>query len=113
MTDQSIFRKKLRLLAIGVPAMLAVAGLVACSNASMTETFNYGSSARVTCYSGNLMTVDDFSTGRVETESSSDGWHYVSTTTGRLFHASGACYIDYGQARPTNFKPVLPPVAQP
>lgn len=106
-----IMRDRIMNGALVVGAVIGI-GLTACSKASMTETFNYGSSARVTCYSGNLLTVDDFSTGRVEAESQSDGWHFISATTGRLLHASGACYIDYGVTKPADFKAVLPPVAQ-
>lgn len=94
----------------GAALALALGG---CSQAHRAATFNYGSSARVTCYSGNLLTVDDFSTGRVETESQSDGWHYVSQSTGRLLHVSGACYIDYGVAKPADFRPVLLPAKAP
>jgi hypothetical protein len=96
----------------GAILLLVGLGLAGCSQAAFQHSVNYGQAARITCYSGALLTVDDFSTGRVESEGSSDGWHYVSVTTGRLFHASGACYIDYGVARPANFKAVLPPVTQ-
>lgn len=99
----------LRPLLCGAAALL----LFGCSQAEVSHNFNYGQSARITCYSGNLLTLDDFSTGRVESESGSDGWHYVSQTTGRLLHAAGACYIDYGVNKPAEFHAVLPPVKQP
>ena len=90
---------------IGMALGFALAG---CSQAEFSKNVNYGQPARVTCYSGNLKTLDDFSTGRVESEEHSDGWYYFSSTTGRLMHASGACYVDYGAAKGADFKAVLP-----
>jgi hypothetical protein len=89
-------------------AAIAVLGLAGCSQARFQATWNYGQAARATCYSGGEIVLDDYSTGRVENESGSDGFHYVSATTHRLMHLSGQCFFNYGDTPSASFKPILP-----
>jgi len=89
-------------------AALAVAALslttIGCTDAMQSKIGAYGDSARVTCYSGGELVFDDFSTGKVQSEESSDGWYFRSVTTQRLISMAGDCRIDYGAKAPVGWK---------
>lgn len=88
---------------------LAAAALVAgCTDAQFAKFGALGDPARVTCFSGGVRVLDDFSTGKVSNSESSDGFYYKSRTTGRLQEASGDCQLDYGAERSVGFQPILP-----
>ncbi len=89
-------------------AMIAAASVAACTEAGNARTFNYGQTGRVTCHTGGVVVFDDFSTGRIEKHESSDGFYFVSTTSGRLSEVTGDCIIDYGVSPGPGFKPIRP-----
>lgn len=80
--------------------------IAACTDAEKASFGALGNSARVICYSGGVKTFDDFSTGKVKSEESSDGYLFVAKGTNRLVHVSGDCNLDYGAQPPADFKPV-------
>lgn len=91
---------------LGLSALvLAAAG---CTDARMAHYSAYGDPARITCYSGGYVVLDDFSTGKVSNADGSDGYEYKSSTTNRLQQGSGDCQVDYGAKKPEGWKPVLP-----
>ena len=79
-----------------------------CTDADNARTFNYGKSGRVTCHTGGVVVFDDFSTGRIEKHESSDGFYFISVTSGRLSEVTGDCIIDYGVVPTSAFKAVRP-----
>lgn len=89
-------------------SLLSVAALSACTDAKRAHFSAMGNPARVTCYSGGYLVLDDFSTGKVSNAGDSDGYEFKSATTGRLQQASGDCQVDYGAKQPQGWKAVLP-----
>ncbi|AXQ69091.1 hypothetical protein HOU02_gp067 [Caulobacter phage CcrBL9] len=84
---------------------LATAGLAACTQAEADYQFNYGKPARITCFSGGFITVDDFSTGKVAKHGDSDGFYYTSQTSGRIQEITGDCSVDYAAPKPEGWTP--------
>lgn len=86
-----------------LPLLLLIV-CTACSEAERGKLATFGSSARVTCYSGGVLIFDAVSTGKVSNETNSDGYfakyRYVApdgTPTSEEFYASvsGDCTILY------------------
>lgn len=93
-------------LAIAICALaLPVMG---CTDAQQAHWGALGDAARITCYSGGRLVLDDFSTGKIKNADGSDGYEYKSVTTSRLQQASGDCQIDYGAKKPDGWKAFLP-----
>lgn len=80
--------------------------LSACTQAQSEYTFNYGKPGRVTCYHATGAYFDDFSTGKIAKHNESDGFYFVSESTGRLVEVTGDCVIDYGVSPTKAFKPI-------
>ena len=99
---------KRSIFAAAAVAAILIAGSSACTDTQQAHFSALGSSARITCYSGGHLVLDDFSTGKVSNASGSDGYEFKSDTTGRLEQASGDCQIDYGASRPRLWQAVLP-----
>jgi hypothetical protein len=92
-----------------IVAAAVALGLAGCSQADFARNTNYGSSGRVTCYSGGRVISDDYSTGRIESEAHSDGWYYVSAADSELKHVSGQCVLQQRAGlAPSGFLPVYP-----
>jgi hypothetical protein len=89
-----------------------VAGLLLVTGCTDTQQAHWGaigSAARVTCYSGGKVILDDFSTGKVgKNGNGGDGYEFKSATTGRLQQANGDCVVDYGAKPGGDFHAVLP-----
>lgn len=86
--------------------LTATALISGCTDAGFEKLSAYGDKARVTCYSGGTLVFDDFSTGKVISESNSDGYYFKSQTTKRAVEISGDCRIDYGAETSPGWKPV-------
>lgn len=94
---------------IAAVSALGLAALATgCTDTQTAHWGALGSAARVTCYSGGYLVLDDFSTGKVANAGNSDGYEFKSQTTGRLQQASGDCQIDYGATNPEGWKATLP-----
>lgn len=90
-------------------AMIVVATpLAGCTDASFAKFSAIGTPARVTCFSGGRVILDDFSTGKVQSEEHSDGIYFNSRTTGRLVETSADCVVDHMTTVPAGWTPVLP-----
>lgn len=70
--------------------------LMACTSAEVAKFQALGDPAHVVCYSGETVIYDGFSTGKVLSESSSDGYYFKDSKAGRAVEVSGNCVIDYG-----------------
>ena len=90
----------------------SLGGCTSAERAKMSEYFSGAvtdTNARVTCYSGGLKIYDGFAEGKIQSESSSDGYYFIDRDTGRLREVSGNCDIDYGAAIPEGFEPTVRP----
>lgn len=71
-------------------SMLALAG---CTNAEWSQLTSLGSPADIICYSGGKVIYQGRSTGKVSTESGSDGWFFQDASDNRLVRVSGQCVV--------------------
>ena len=76
-----------------VIGLVGLASLSGCTKADVAQVTSIGSPADITCYSGNQVIYSGRSTGKVSTESGSDGWYFQDDATGKLIRVSGACVI--------------------
>jgi hypothetical protein len=74
---------------IAVVALL----LVGCTDAERAQLGAYGSPGHIICYSGGVKFYEGDSTGKISTESQSDGWYLKERGTNDLIRVSGACLI--------------------
>lgn len=68
--------------------------LLGCTDARLKQYTTIGSTANVTCYSGGKIIYEGQSTGKVSTESQSDGWYFVDSKTSKLIRVSADCVIE-------------------
>lgn len=84
---------------VGVRSIFAItiiAGLTAsCTDATLGKLSAYGGSADIKCYSGTKLIYEGTSTGKVQSEASSDGYNFVEKKSGKLKEVSGNCVIEY------------------
>lgn len=79
-----------------VLALVLIAGMFnGCTDAQRGKIAALGSSASVKCYSGGVLIYDGRSTGKVSSESNSDGYNFVDRETGYTKEVSGDCDITY------------------
>jgi len=72
---------------------LAIAGLSACTDATMSKVGGYGDTYKVTVIGGDT-TVVFHSTGKVLSENKSDGYYFTNAATGKLVEVSGTVIIE-------------------
>ena len=86
---------KIWTLIVIVAAIAFVLSFAGCSDAAWGKLGAYGDSAHITCYSGGKLIYDGESTGKVISESSSDGYFFKDKKDGKLKEVSGNCVIAY------------------
>jgi hypothetical protein len=64
-----------------------------CTDARIGHIMVLGSQADVACYSAGRVIYEGRSTGRVESESQSDGWVFEEEGTGKLIRITADCVI--------------------
>jgi hypothetical protein len=74
--------------------LLSMMFLSACSDATIANLTTYGSQGHVRCYSGGQLIYDGISTGKIKSESNSDGWQFVDSKTGMFVRVSGDCIVE-------------------
>lgn len=74
-----------------LPALLL--SLVACTDAEMAKKTGLGNSFKVEVFSGGKPIRTYVSTGKVRSESSSDGYYFTDVATGKLVKVSGDVVI--------------------
>lgn len=67
--------------------------MVGCSDAWVAGFQSIGYPGHITCYSGGQIIYEGDSTGKIETETQSDGWKFMDSKTQRLVRVSGDCVI--------------------
>lgn len=99
---------------VAIFGISALAGVTGCTDVQRAHWGALGSEGRVTCYSGDKLIFDDFSTGKIQNAAEgADGYEFNSETTGRLMQASGNCVVDYGAKQPAGWTATLPGVTAP
>jgi hypothetical protein len=73
-----------------IVSFIIIAG---CTDAEVAQWGSLGSSGHITCYSGGAVIYDGQSSGKIFSESSSDGWYFNDAKTNRLVRVSGDCVI--------------------
>lgn len=69
--------------------------MISCTDGQIGKLTNLGNSASITCYSGGVKIFEGRSTGKVTSESSSDGYFFKDAKDGKLKEVSGNCVIEY------------------
>lgn len=100
--NRSIIKGALALIA------LTTIGIAGCTNTQYAHFQALGSDGRITCYSGGRLIFDDFSSGKIMNAHGSDGYEFLSRTTGRLMQVSGTCVVDYGSPASATWHATLP-----
>ncbi|MGL5583099.1 MAG: hypothetical protein ACRDCE_19385 [Cetobacterium sp.] len=72
-----------------------VATLAGCTDATVGKVTSYGRPAHVICYSGGVEIFNGYSTGKVKSEKSSDGYFFYNRGTSSNVEVSGDCVINY------------------
>lgn len=65
-----------------------------CTDANMSQLGAYGKQFNVTLYSGGKEVRKWTSTGKVATESQSDGWYFTDASNGKLVRVSGDVVVE-------------------
>jgi len=78
-----------------VISLLLILSLSGC-DAWFGKIQSIGESAKITCYSGERIVYEGRSTGKVNSEESSDGYFFKDKKTGKFMEVSGTCIIIYG-----------------
>lgn len=78
---------------LDIAALIVVLFLFGCSDAHVKQWTTIGSAGSITCYSGGKVIYDGKSTGKISTESQSDGWYFEDAATHKLVRVSGDCVI--------------------
>jgi len=82
--------------ALLVLAMLCVFSFVSgCTDAERGKLGALGDSAHIECWSGGVKIFDGQSTGKVHSETSSDGYFFKNKKDGIFYEVSGNCVITY------------------
>jgi len=76
---------------VAIGALFACSG---CTDAGWKNATTLGKPGHVVCYSGGKVIYDGWSTGKIVTESDSDGWRFVDRKTDKLVRVSGDCVIE-------------------
>lgn len=67
--------------------------LTSCSDAKRGKIMSWGSSRSIKCYSGEKIIYDGVSTGKILSETNSDGYYFTEKGTNKLLEVSGNCVI--------------------
>ena len=68
--------------------------LMGCTDASVSQFTAYGSTFKVTLWSGGQAVKTWTSTGKVIAEENSDGWYFTDKATGKLVRISGDVTVE-------------------
>jgi hypothetical protein len=72
---------------------LLLVALFGCTDAEWGQYQALGCPGHIVCYSAEKVTYDGWASGKIATESGSDGWFFVEAKTGDLIRVSGSCVI--------------------
>ena len=75
--------------------MIAATLVLTACDAQIGKIASLGENAKVECWSGGQLIYDGKSTGKVLSESRSDGYFFKDEKTGKFMEVSGNCVITY------------------
>lgn len=75
--------------------LFIVGSLFACTDAQRGKIGAIGDNAKVECWSGGELIYSGLSSGKVSSESYSDGYNFIDSKTGKYMEVSGNCVITY------------------
>lgn len=85
------------LIGIVIFLVLGLVGLVVFAmfgtDGKMAKWKSYGESRSIECYSGGSLIYKGESTGKIQSERSSDGYYFKEKGSGKLLEVSGNCVI--------------------
>jgi hypothetical protein len=73
--------------------MVLLLTVIGCSDGSISKLTSYGESRSIKCYSAEKLIYSGTSTGKIQSEKSSDGYYFREKESGRLMEVSGNCVI--------------------
>lgn len=76
-----------------ITIILLVVVLSGCTDSTKEKLLNYGNEFKVEMYSGGKLVREWVSTGKVNSESGSDGYYFKDKKTGKLVEVSGDVVI--------------------
>lgn len=76
-------------------ALTTASLLIGCTDATIGKLTSLGDSATVKCWSGGTLIFDGKSSGKVQSEKSSDGYFFKDIKDGKFKEVSGNCVITY------------------
>jgi len=65
-----------------------------CTNSDRAGLSGWGKDFRVTLYSGGTVVREWKSSGKVQSESDSDGWYFMDSDTKKLVRVSGSVVVE-------------------
>jgi hypothetical protein len=68
--------------------------IVSCTDATLASFGAYGESHHIRMFNGGILVAEWYSTGKVATMDSSDGWEFMDKATGRLVRVGGDVIIE-------------------
>ncbi len=80
-----------KVLLVGIVSVASL--LVGCTDAELGKLNSYGFKKEVTCYSGERLIYKGVSSGKVASESSSDGYYFTPVGSDLSVEVSGNCTI--------------------
>lgn len=80
-------------LAVVLLLSISILAIVACTDTQKASFGALGRPGHITCYSGGKPILDENSTGKIASETQSDGWKFQSATDNKLVRVSGDCVI--------------------
>jgi len=89
--------KKASQLAVVSILLLGVVLTAGCTDGFKGKLLAYDASAKIKCYSADLLIFEGESTGKVSSKTNRDGYHFVDKKDGKLKEVSGNCVIEYDE----------------
>ena len=78
-----------------ISLIIGLAMFSGCTDAQLGKIGALGDSAKVECWSGGKMIYSGVSSGKISSESNSDGYNFVDKETDKFMEVSGNCVITY------------------
>jgi hypothetical protein len=73
---------------------LAFVSFIGCTDAEFSQLTALGSGGNIKCYSGGVLIYEGKATGKISTESQSDGWYFKEDSKdGDLIRTNADCVI--------------------
>ena len=69
--------------------------LIGCTDAIVGKIRSYGASAKVRCWSGGQIILDEESSGKISSEQNSNGYYFISKKTDEMIEVDADCVFIY------------------